>query len=78
MEYPQTNPTEIENELNYLSMKSIEAFKLRRQGLLDAAGYELAVLAMDNQKAILNLRHQGVPIKTELNDIMEEVRHEDS
>jgi hypothetical protein len=70
MEYPTVNPTEIENEMNYLSLKSVEAFKLRRQGFLDAAGYEIAVKAMDNQKALLNLRHQGVPIKTELNNIL--------
>jgi hypothetical protein len=71
MEYPTSNPTEIENELNFLSLKSVEAFKLRRQGLIDFTGYTLTIAALDNQKALLNLRHQGVPIKTELNNILE-------
>lgn len=76
MEYPQANPTEIEDELNFLSMKSIEAFRLKRQGLLDLAGYTLTVAALDNQKAILNLRHQGVPIKTELNNLLSNISNE--
>ena len=69
MEYPTTNPSEIEDELNYLSLKSIEAFRLRRQSLLDIIGYELTIMALDNQKALLNMIHQGQPIKTELNNL---------
>ena len=58
LEYPTINPTEIENELNYLQKHAVQVYRQVRNGEMSQEDYELFKEAMDSQVEIINQMEQ--------------------